>query len=213
MIFESMRMMIKQKNAILLLLLSFLAIIKIVSPIPVKASDGELETQAEFQVNGSLLSLGQVPTFQFGEVQLTNGMPEKKQVAQKASKNNQVQVTNYDDTVSQWVVSAEASQFKDEYGNQLTGAQLILSPDKPTNDLGNTDMAATSGENIIDNSIEVLTSSALGTTSAAFNGAKNATLDLSRVAQEAFNSAVTYTATIDWTLSDQPKAPSASSYS
>lgn len=99
----------------------------------------------------------------------------------------------------------------------LTGMRwelhLILNPEEPTNDLAEKDVNVTTGSNIINNSIKILTGSAMGTTSTAFNEAKNATLDLSQVVDANVNMEKTYTATINWTLSTDAQALSASDYS
>lgn len=178
----------------------------------VKASDGNLNTQAVFQVNGKLLNLSKTPSFHFGEVNLSDVTKGNDQIPLQASKNNQLQVINSDSGVAQWSVDVEATDFKDAKGKVLSGAQLSLTPAPATNDEKQNNIQSMNVVDIIGHSATILLGQALGTTSAAFDQAKNAVLDLSNVDTNSIAEDDTYTSTVQWTLASQAKAPAASTY-
>ncbi|MCY9807403.1 WxL domain-containing protein [Lentilactobacillus senioris] len=178
----------------------------------VKAADGSLNTQAVFQVNGKLLSLSKTPSFHFGEVNLSEVAKGNDRIQLQSGKDNQLQVTNYDPDVAQWSVDVQATDFKDDKGKVLSGAQLSLTPDQATNDENQTDIQSMNVVDIIGSSATILLGQALGTTSVSFDQSKNAVLDLSNVDTNAIDEDDTYTSTVQWTLSSQAKAPAASTY-
>ncbi|KRN28916.1 hypothetical protein IV38_GL001124 [Lactobacillus selangorensis] len=188
-------------------------------------SDTSKSTTAQFEVENGKLQLTGAPDLEFGSHDLKSLASDRSAIDLETG--GDIVVSNYDSTVSSWQVTAQASTFKNEAdsSNELTNAKMTITPaaavvsgtgdtaSSATQSANTASTKAASGDNVVGTAVPVLNSTAdnaLGITTATV-GKGNATLDLSGVPLKDLKGGATYTATIDWELSNTTVAPTASS--
>lgn len=154
----------------------------------------DLDTTAKFNVENGKLTLLQAPDLDFGTISvksLVDGSSEDKVLSGNPS--TKIKISNYDVNVNNWELTAKAGDFvnQNDGSNVLTGTKITLNEDKIISGDGATVLT---GGHLESNESDV-------TAKLDLNG-----LDKDKVKAE------TYTANIDWTLSNTEATKSASSF-
>lgn len=184
-------------------------------------------SKATFNVEDGDLSIGKIDSdtaFDFGSYKLSD-FGKNQKLTLKSTTLPKISVTNYNTTVSDWSLTAQATKFESTGTNKvtldnvvfnlgLTGAttkESNLDGAKDTYTGADTDKAAktTSARDIMGDGATVLSGSpALGVSTASVDSSAT-NLDISGVGLAQLAGAKNYQSTVTWTLNQTPTAAAA----